>query len=131
MKSFISLLGFLSELGDINIFKIFLFSSSCIGLAARLIGFGDTEPGLEPTEERLRIEGFRMVNLLRKLLGVGLEGTSVEVGLSSNSAMSEVNDIWCVKKLPQPKTRLAFDKLHNYYIALGSCRDSSKLFTCS
>ena len=123
MKSFISLLGFLSELGDINIFKIFLFSSSCIGLAARLIGFGDAEPGLEPIEERLRIEGLRMVNLLRKLLGVGLEGTSV-VGLSSNSAMSEVNDIWCVKKLPQPKTRLLFDKLQNYHIALRSCRDS-------
>ena len=104
MKSFKSLLGFLSELGDINIFKIFLFSSSCIGLAACLMGFGDAEPGLEPTEERLRIEGLRMVNLLRKLLGVGLDGISVDIGLSSNSAMSELNDIWCVKKLPQPET---------------------------
>lgn len=91
MNSFISLLGFLSELGEINIFKIFRFSSSCRGLAARR-KLGEADPGLD-AEERLRIDGFRIVSLLRKLLGVGLEGTSVEAGLSSNSTMSELNDI--------------------------------------
>ena len=90
MNSFISLLGFLSELGEINI-KIFLFSSSCRGLAARR-KLGEADPGLD-AEERLRIDGFRIVSLLRKLLGVGLEGTSVEAGLSSNFTMSELDDI--------------------------------------
>ena len=89
MNSFISLLGFLSELGEINIFKIFRFSSSCRGLAARR-KLGEADPGLD--EERLRIDGFRIVSLLRKLLGVGLEGTSVDAGLSSSSTMSELDD---------------------------------------
>ena len=101
MKSFISLLGFLSEFGEINIFKIFLFSSSCIGLAA-LLRLGEAEPGLDATEERLKIDGFRRVSLLRKPLGVGLEGISMEVGFSINSAVSELKDIWFAKIPPQP-----------------------------
>ena len=44
MNSLIFLFGFLSELGEINILRIFLFSSSCMGLTDLFEGFGEVHP---------------------------------------------------------------------------------------
>ena len=103
------LLCFLSVLGEISIFKIFLFSSSCIGLAALLIGLGDAELGLDAADDMLNIEGFLIVSFPRKLLGVGLDGASPVSGLSSSSIMSELKDIWGVRKLVHPMKFNAHD----------------------
>ena len=44
INSFIFFDGVLSEFGEINIWRIFLFSSSCMGLTGLFEGFGDVEP---------------------------------------------------------------------------------------
>ena len=62
MNLLIFLVGLFSVVGDINICSIFLFSSSCIELLARLTMFGVVEPGLDTAEEMLRIDGFLTIS---------------------------------------------------------------------
>ena len=93
-----SLEDFPSEFGDINILRIFLFSSSCMGLTILLVGLGEFE--LEATEEMLSTEGFLSPSLPSKCLCPLVLGERLtELVASSKSAVSEAKDICGVRKL--------------------------------
>ena len=99
MNSLMSFEDFLSELGEINIFRIFRFSSSCSGPGLTDLLLAQGELVLEATEERLNTEGFLSPNFSRKFLC----GAAVVVGerlqgvTSSRSAVSEAKDICGVR----------------------------------
>ena len=93
-----SLEDFPSEFGDINILRIFLFSSSCMGLTILFVGLGEFE--LEATEEMLSTEGFLSPSLPSKCLCPLVLGERLtELVASSKSAVSEAKDICGVRKL--------------------------------